>query len=233
MSGAFSAIMPDTKQEVLTMPYVTTTKEDSATRSFIRTSKVIDIEAFTRDLAKALGGKIATQELTNVYGAIDLGDNTRLNLYANNWKASVDVSITATDVKHGERSVYDKAQKTVSATVNPDGRKIDAIARDIRKRVIDANAPALAAQRAYRNERHNGREQIALLAGRLKELCPSLSISKRDPDAESVSIYSGEPYVSATMDADGKVRIERMVSITMPQFVNLLALLEGAAGPVT
>jgi hypothetical protein len=201
------------------MPYITT-----STNQYGRTERTMDMPRFSADLAKELGGKVLAHDIDR--HSIQIGADL-VHLYFNSWKGHVHVSITAPDVLAGDYSTYDKAQKTADANVNPDGRKIASIAKDIKRRVIDASQSALAARRAHAEAQQKNRASIVKHADALKAACPTLDIRVNERE-QRAAIYSGPSnyYLSATMMSDGKVSIERIGAISVRTFRKLIAALE-------
>src|SRR4029077_5705783 len=117
------------------------------TEKYGRKEFKIDMPRFAADLAKELGGTLLPPgDYPSENQSIRIGSDN-LNVRADNWKCRVNAYLEAPDVAWGDWSTYDPKQKTDTASVNPDGRSIAAIAKDIKKRVIDASQDALAARR--------------------------------------------------------------------------------------
>jgi hypothetical protein len=193
-----------------------------------KSEKKIDLPRFAADLAKALAAKLEPEgEYPGERQAMRLGADV-IELGADNWKKRVRVSISAPDVKWGDWSTYDKAQQCESASINPDGRSIPAIAKDVKKRVIDANQPALAARRAYAAQQKQNRANIVKHADALKAAHPALNVRVFE-DKQSAEIYtgSGGHYISANMDSDGRVNINRLGAVNAEQFAKIMAVLNG------
>jgi hypothetical protein len=193
-----------------------------------RTEKKIDLPRFAAELAKAIGGEL--QEAGEYPGErqqIKIGSDV-LELGADNYKRRVSASISAPEIPWGDWSTYDKAQRTESASVNPDGRSIAAIAKDIKKRVIDANQPALAARRAYAAQQKRNRVDIVRHADALKAAHPLLNIRVYQ-DKQSAEIYTGASghYIDAALSSDGKVSIKRLGDVSAETFAKIMAVLNG------
>ena len=122
-------------------------------------------------------------------------------------------------MKWGDWSSYDKAQKTESATINPDGRSIAAIAKDIKKRVIDANQAALAARRAYAVQQQQNRADIVSRAAKLKAAYPKLDVRVNERD-QNATIYSGPSafYLGGRMSSNGRVSVDRFGDVSNRDF---------------
>jgi hypothetical protein len=198
----------------------------------------IDLQTFAADLVKALNAldtdpaidsKIAAAgDYPHEHQNIDLDATTRLWLTADNWKKRVRVSIHATDVQHGDRNTYNKDHKTEDATVNPDGRGIESIARDVKRRVIDASANALKLQRDYAAAQNANRASIQDRATALAKACPMLSVKVNERE-QNASLYfnHGGGYLSGTLSFDGSVRMRDVSGISaanMPALLKLFAV---------
>lgn len=189
--------------------------------------KKIDLPRFAADLAKELGGEVLPPpDYPRERQYIGIGTD-KLDITVDDWKKRVSVSIEAPDVAWGDWSTYDKAQRTESATVNPDGRSIAAIAKDIKKRVIDANQAALAARRAYAVQQKQNRADIVARANELKAAYPKLDVRVNERE-QNASIYSGPSafYLSARMSSNGRVSVDRLGDVSGETFVKILAVLE-------
>jgi hypothetical protein len=193
-----------------------------------RSEKKIDLPRFAADLAKELKGELQPAgEYPAERQQIAIGADL-LEVYADSWKKRVNASISAPDVKWGDWSTYDKAQKCESASINPEARSIAAIAKDIRKRVIDANQPALAARRAYAAKQEQNRADILKHVDAMKAAHPELEV-RGDVQKQSAVIYSRSSghYIAASMDCNGNVNIERIGAVKADKFSQIMAVLNG------
>jgi hypothetical protein len=191
--------------------------------------KIIDLPRFAADVARELGVTVQPPEqYPNEQQYLLIGTD-KLSLRAINHKKRVSVYIDAPDVPYGDWSTYDKAQRTESITVNPDGRSISAIAKDIKKRAVDANLPALAARRAYAAQQKQNRANIVDRAAKLKAACPKLDIRVNEAN-QNASIYSGPSafYLSGNMGSDGRVSIDRFGAVSTETFLKIVAVLEAS-----
>jgi hypothetical protein len=151
----------------------------------------------------------------------------RLDLSFDSWKRRINAYANAPEVAHGDWSTYDKAQRTDSASVSPDARPIESIAKDLWKRVIVANQPALAARRAYANQQKQNRSSIVKRAADLKAAWPMLDIRVNERE-QSATIYSGPSkfYLDARLSPTGLVSIQRIGGVSTEIFGKILAALE-------
>ena len=203
------------------------------TESFGRKEFKIDMSRFATDLAKALAVLLAPTkvkllppgEYAHENQSIQVGNDV-LDIRADNWKKKVNAHINAPDVAWGDRNTYNKAHRTESASVNPNGRGIDAIAKDLNKRVIVASQEALAQQRAYKAQNVAAKAEIVRLAAVLKAKVPGLDIRVNEAEKRA-TIYSGSTghYVSGMLSADGTVGLDRIGSMKLETFAKIVALL--------
>lgn len=218
-----------------TVTYNTQTPPDARGRTETKT----DIRRFAADLARELGGELLPQkydwsDANDRIAHIKLG-NDELALHGNSYgdKGRVSVSIDAPEINHDDRSSYDKSHKTESAKVNPDGRPIASIAKDIRKRVIDASAAALAAKRQYAADKIATRGGLDAQIAKLGKDIPGIQVSKRNASdlQASVSTYriNNGTYVDGRLNADGSVSIDRMSTVSPEQFRAIVAVLQKRA----
>lgn len=201
--------------------YITETEE------YGRKRYQIDLPRFAADIAKELGGKLMPAgDYPNEHQAIMVGSD-QLDLRADNHKRRINCYANAPEIAWGDWSTYDKAQATESASVNPDGRSIGAIAKDLKKRVLDANQKPLAARRAYAVAQRENRASIVKNADALKAKHPGLDIRVNERE-QTAQIYSGATghYVSARMSHSGEVSIDRIGSFSAEAFGQILAILD-------
>lgn len=187
--------------------------------------ELINLPRFAADLAPLIGGTLLPAgDYPRERQEIKVGDDV-IELYANDWKKRVRATISAPDVKWGDRNTYDKAHRTESAAVNPDGRSIEAIARDIKRRVIDPSQEPLRLQREYARQQHANRASIVERAATLKTRMPSLTVRVNEQEQNACLSDSGDRYVHAILYADGRVRIERIGNVSTEQFEQIMVVL--------
>jgi hypothetical protein len=189
------------------------------------TEKKIDEQKFAADLAKALGGTVEQTGFQNESVYIIVGD-VKLFVRADNWKKRVEVSVSCVGMSYNDFNLYDNAQKTQSATVNPEARSIELIAKDIKKRVIDANQPALAARRAYVAAKKEASSNVAKIAA---ELAAAGIDVRLDSDNSCAQLYTKGTYLSARLESHGKISIDRVESMSPAKFLRIVAILKEKA----
>lgn len=198
-----------------------------------RPEQKIDLPRFAADLAQALDTLLTsvevsfrrTAEYANERQTIQVGAD-HLNLSADNHKRRVTASIAAPDVPWDDRNTYDRAHRTESATVNPDGRSIAVIAADVNRRVIEASQEALRLQREHSAKQVEGRASIVRLSAALKARLPGLDVRTNEKE-QRAALYSGSTghYLAATLSRDATVSVERIGSMTLSQFERIVAIL--------
>lgn len=187
--------------------------------------KKIDLPRFAADLAPLIGGTLLPPgDYPRERQEIKVGDDV-IELYANDWKQRVRATISAPDVKWGDRNTYDPKHRTASAAVNPDGRKIEHIAADIIRRVIESSQEALRLQREYAHQQAVNRASIVERAAALQARLPSLSVRVNEQEQNAFLSDSGDRYVHAILSADGRVRIERIGNVSTEQFERIMIAL--------
>lgn len=192
-----------------------------------RDEQQTDLVAFAYALANELGGQLLKgDEYPNERQRIALGPDI-LILRGNHYgaKGRVEVCITAAGIFPQDRDFYSKSHKTAEATVNPDGRDIAAIARDIKRRVIDASQEALKAQRDYAAQRALQRNGVASYVGPLTDMGLRVDVAS---DGLTASLWNqGGHYLSGRLQADGTVYLDRVGSMDLETFKRVLAVLNG------
>lgn len=198
------------------MPYI------NATEGRYRS---IDVASFARDLAAELGGiaRPFNPDYPRENQAIDLTDKTTLNIRADDYKGRVNISISAADVPWNERPTYESGYATESATINPDGRPMAAIAKDVTKRVIQASADAIAKCREFASTRRNERADLAGMVAGLDGTGISARIAD---DGLHASIDVKGVHVAATMYPNGTVNVARLESMSLEKFRKIIEILK-------
>lgn len=199
------------------MPYMTLNGDFRTT---------IDLPQFAVDLARELGARVLPAgEYPRERQSLRLDEATVLHLGANTWKKFVSASIEASDVPWDDRNMYDKTHRTESATVNPDARPIATIARDIKRRVIDASAGALERQRAHAARQVANRSGLREIVAKLQAI-GGLDV-RADEKAQQARVFGNAAghYLSGTVYPDGSVSFERIGSVDFETFKRIVAIL--------
>lgn len=188
-----------------------------------------DLERFTADLAKELGGKVQREEGDIDRTHIVLGTE-RLDVVGNTWglKGRVRVSIWAPDVRRDERGYYgDKRMRTETATIDPNKRTMAAIAKDIKRRVVEGSKEALRLQREYADTVRKGRADIKKHAAQLHESTGiDVTVNEGERNAR-VYWNAGGVYISGTLNTDATVSIDRIGSMPLERFEAVMFVLKG------
>lgn len=201
-----------------------------------RKEQQTDLQRFAKDLSKALGGGEVIPNQENYddecFASFRLGSDL-INLYGNRYgsKGRVSVSIRAPDIKHDEFNSYAKEHRTESAHVSPDARSIEQIAKDIRKRVVDASQEALRLQREYAAQKRAGRNNLATHIERLSQAAPYLQVRRQNDRELTASVHGGTgAYFSGSLDSTGAVSIHHISSMSIDKFVRVMAILNEKEG---
>lgn len=203
------------------MPYIIL--KDSESVSYAVSAK-INLTAFAADLAREIGGTVQPQpEYPTQNQSIQVG-TTMLFLSAINHKRKVNISAGCAGMKWGDWSTHDKAQAVDSISINPDGRKIASIAKDVKKRAIEANQAALQARRDYVAAQAKATSDGASVAEGLKKLAPSIDL--RPESGGHGTFYLGKPYISGRWYPNGQITIDRVSSMSLETFAKIAKLLE-------
>lgn len=198
----------------------------------------IDLPRFAADLAKALDRLLTSVEVKLLTSDKPTDDNQwpmerqiirvgadHVSLSANTWKKRICASIAAPDVSWDDRNTYASDHRTEDATVNPEGRKIEAIARDINRRVIEASQPALKLQREHAANMKARRVSIVAEADALRAKLPALCIRTHEKE-QYATIYGGNGhYLSGRLDPGGNVSLDRIGSMSVATFERIVAIL--------
>jgi hypothetical protein len=214
------------------MAYISV-KEDHGRKEFN-----IDVPRFAKELATALGtGNVVKPHNpdypTENQDIILAGQNLRLHIsgyrYAHHIeKATVTISVSPTDVPFGERNQYDQTHNTTSATISPDKRDIFAIARDVQKRVIDANATQIAKQREYAKGRADNRLSLECAMGELQTMVPKMSVKMADDKLTAGWSFSAKNYkvmISGRLYPNGRISIDHVSSVNMTGLKTIIGAL--------
>lgn len=191
----------------------------------------VDVEAFARDLSKALGGGDVSNDGDNPLSdraTFRVGPD-QISVVGNCYgqKGRVLVSISAPDVRWDDRNMHDRAHRTEEARVDPNARSIERIAADIKKRVIDASQEPLRLRRAYAAQQAAARIGIVEHMEALQAAVPGLRIKRRAESDLSADISGGanSAYVSARLNSDGSVSIQHITSMSAEKFARVMAVL--------
>jgi hypothetical protein len=214
------------------MPYISVENDGH------RDEYKIDMRKFAKDLATALGGDAVAEPSTKDYpdanqDIILASHKIRLGLVGQSYartanKATINVYASAIGIPHNDHNHYDNTHKTTSITISPDKRDIFAIARDIVKRVIDANLPALAKQREYATMKADNRLSLKTAIGELTTTIPGIKVKATDDgDAASFSYYNrntgGRVSIDGRISPKGKITIDRISDCNMIGLANIIA----------
>ncbi|MEE9481783.1 MAG: hypothetical protein V3V87_02630 [Methylobacterium ajmalii] len=125
---------------------------------------LIDMPRFVADLCAAMGGDKPqnNDHRNNNTWTFALGEN-RIVVYARWHEARVTARIEPTGIPEDDLAAV-RRFKTSEASFDPDARDIARIAADVKRRVVEASAEALANQRAEVVQRAEQRRAVNALA---------------------------------------------------------------------
>ena len=202
--------------------------------SYGRKEKALDIQRLATDLARLLGGVVENRWPENADSRADIVIGESLvSLYWSYGGKSVEASISARDIPaHLLSDVY-SITRTESANFSPD-KALAAIAKDIKRRVIDASAGALAKQREYVAKRQSIHDSLLTLADEVHARNPALTLrrprhSGNDTAATVLQVEVKGFYLNAEVALyEGgfpKVRIRHIDSIPLDKFERIVAIM--------
>lgn len=199
-----------------------------------RTETIIDLPRFTADLAAELGG-IVTKKEDREFSYIRL-DDLELHVYANGYwsHGKVHISAIAADIPPGDRPYQDGTgtYRLPDARVSPD-RPMATIAKDIKRRVIDAAQTPLANIKKYVAQRSASRNSLTENVAKIRAAVPEITETDRgSDDAYNRSLWwSGQGvYMYARAYAGGDVGIDRIGNVSLEAFIEICDVLLRNAG---
>jgi hypothetical protein len=205
--------------------YVTTREE------YGRTVKVLDIQAFARDLAEALGARVIPPKADDcgtrerwasiAYGGCEIG-LTR-GWRNNEWDkvtvriAPLDCKLTYNELPRGDE--YKLPEATLTAT-----RPMARIVADIKRRIITPADAPIQKRREYAAQLKAQANNLALTAASLRVRHPGLQVTAKEGETYSGAIYrnDGGTYLSGRFYNDGTVSIDRLGTLTADQFARVM-----------
>jgi hypothetical protein len=203
-------------------PFVTTREQ------YGRTEYNFDTAAFVRALADALGMAIIERENGFDTPRLDLGDGLTMYARADSYganKGRVELS-TYTELGRAIAGRY-SAVKFPSINIDP-RRPMDALVKDVRKRLIAPSAEPLATVKARTAEHAQARNSLGERVAALRAAWPGkLDITVKD-NATSASLWatgSSGHYLHGTLYEDGRVSIDRIGDLRGDKAAALFAVL--------
>jgi len=202
--------------------------------SYGRVERVMDVQKFAADLAKALGGTYVAPKPNDMgagerYAHIivddcDIGitrgwenrnsDKVTFNI------APANCTLGYNDTPRGEEYKLPRASMSVSKPMNR-------LVADVKRRVIDPAKAPIAKRREHAAELKRRANSLVDVAAKLRAAHPGLEVKVADGSTYSGSIYrNGDgPYVSGSVYADGTVSIDRMGTLSPAQFDRVMRAL--------
>lgn len=186
----------------------------------------LDLETFGRELARAMNMGVEVDSPGSLYPCVTIvcEDGLELSLRAAYGSQLGKVEVYATTPFARGLDHYERPEMP-SAGVNT-SRDIGAIARDLIRRVVDpARGPVEAARDALAKRRAETGQLSALSASLMKRF-PGLSINHRENEKHAdVYFNKGGCYLTGSIDANGRLNIQRFSVSSPAQSAALLALI--------
>jgi hypothetical protein len=190
----------------------------------------MDLTAFSKDLAQALGFPLTIEHEASSYPSpyIECGDGLTLRPSANYGAKIGKVDVYACAAFSGALEHHERP-KFPSATVDS-SRDIKAIVRDIMRRVVEPGR-IVAKETAERAARKRGvTDGLKALCRELEASFPGLQASLTSSHATSANLYFNRPgngYLSGSLQADGTINIQRLSLGSADDARRLFAILSG------
>jgi hypothetical protein len=191
-----------------------------------RPENVFDMAAFAKDLAAALGGKVLERDADRIGSDRDdiEVDGVRIWLSVKGWGAGANTKVhvwaarPADGLRYNEHP-YGDGYKLPDAYVTAT-RPMPAIAKDVRRRVVEAAKPVIAKWREHAAAVTKRGEDLVATAERLRELGLAVRVDEGATRTGSLHGYGmyGEFY------ADGSVNL-RSMNLNAAAFAAVVAAL--------
>jgi len=184
---------------------------------------------FVTDLADALGGRDVNHEYQS--GAFTVGD-LRVIL-RQGWGAKarrVRVVCTAADTEACRRAYSQGGSFPFpEATIDPE-RPLDAVVKDLQRRIIDKAAPALARVAEASAKQSAEALQLREHAERINDRFPGTVTEHTDSSKREAGFYFNQAgsYLSGRLCSDGRLYVDRLGTVPAHKVERLLALLAEA-----
>lgn len=196
-----------------------------ATERYGRIEVEFDSKRFLSDLAAALGGTDVDPEYQG--GRFSVGE---LAMYLRQgWGAKarrVTINCGTTD-KSAHQLAYARGRVPdfPEISIDPD-RPLDAVVKDIRKRLIEPAAEPLAALKSLASEQADTVATLRAHAERINASYPG-SVTLRDETKSEASFYlnSAGCYLSGRLNTDGSLYVDRLGTVPSSKLDALLKLL--------
>lgn len=194
----------------------------------------LDVQSFTKDLAKAMGGEYCPPEEpgdthdNRSFGRFRFpGDGVKVTVYHGYGLKPEQVSLRLDleDFPNEVRNaIYGDKYKLPEIKVSVE-RSLQVLARDIEKRLIQAAQAPLTARRELARSYHETAESLDKAMAEFRAAFPGARLDVVSNSKQSATFYISEPYVSGTLFAEGSVTINHMASLPRGKLVRLVALL--------
>lgn len=185
------------------------------------TGLLIDLARFAADLCHALGGRDVVCLPGNIQRASFMVGSDQVLLRVPLDATRVEITLDTPDVSlRARHHSLDYAAKT--ANVSPDGRTIERIAADVRRRVIDASAEAMAKRRELAAMHADARAIVSAAEPRLRALGFEVKVS-----ASGLSLAASQtvPRQVQAQATETGVVITQAADLTLDQFERIVAII--------
>lgn len=196
---------------------------------FGRPNTYLDLAGFAEALAKELGETADVRERgPYAIAGVSCANGVHLHVAgeygAKFGRVAVSARIPAEDtLDHHERT------KLPRITVDS-ARPLQALAKDIRRRVLEPAAEALKASADTLKAVEDRREALAGHVAKLRETFPGLQVTP-DERGDRASLYFNNSdrggYITGTLYADGRMCLDRVVAYTDAACMGVLAAIAG------
>lgn len=194
--------------------------------------RALALERFGRDLASALDMPVDVPEgAGSSYPAvrIDCGSDLTLGMRAHYGAKTGKVEVWA-DTGLG-RNLYHTERPTMPSATVDSARPMEAIARDITRRVIEPARVVVEQTRAKAGARRDQMDELKGMCADLMKRFPGLSLATPEPTHPAAHVYynANGCYLTGTLHLDGHLAIQRFSIETPQQAEALFALIDGRA----
>lgn len=204
------------------------------TEHFGRTESKVNATSFAKDLAAKLGGEYQSRfedDIDKDYRGTFVLEGNRFHI-SRSWNpklaGQVQISVDCDVQWHQVGSMpyvseyrHEYRLREIKVSVE---RPIEAIAKDVRKRLIAANAEALKARREYYNSQISQQSDVANAKDAIAKRIGHLVTLRLNDRAETGSFNVKGYYCHGRFDSNS-ITIDRLGSVTLDQFEAILELL--------
>jgi hypothetical protein len=207
------------------MTYLTNRKE------FGRTLRAVDVNRFTADLCKAMGGKLLNGRGEQVRGSSFELDGAEISVHTI-WNASDKVSLHIAAYPRnwlGSNEPHGDDYKLPSIRVSVE-RPMATLVKDIKRRLVAPAQAPLAKRREHAAKISDNAAKLKATSERLRKAYPHLDVRLENDATYNGTFYNREGvYLNGRFDYNGGVTIDRIGSLSAEQFDRVMDALYGSA----